>query len=140
VLHMLRRLVGDDAFFRGVQRFYRASRFKKAGTDDFRIAMEKETGRPLTRFFDRWIYGFTLAKVKFSYRVDGNDVVLHAEQTGEIFDVPLTITLQYADKRTDVIFPVTERTSEMRVALAGPLRGVEVSKDDGTLAEITRGT
>ncbi|HEY2908179.1 MAG TPA: M1 family aminopeptidase [Vicinamibacterales bacterium] len=140
VLHMLRRLVGDEAFFRGLQRFYRESRFKKVGTDDFRVAMEKESGRSLTRFFDRWIYGFTLAKVKFSYRVDGGDVVLHAEQTGEVFDVPLTVTLQYADKRTDVIFPVTERTSEMRVALAGPLRGVEVSKDDGTLAEITHGT
>ncbi len=140
VLHMLRRLVGDDAFFRGLQRFYRASRFKKVGTDDFRVAMEQETGRPLSRFFDRWIYGFTLPKVKFSYRVDGTDVILHAEQIGELFDVPLTITLQYADRRTDVIFPVTERTSEMRVALAGPLRGVEVSKDDGTLAEIVRGT
>jgi hypothetical protein len=39
-----------------------------------------------------------------------------------------------------VIFPVTEQTSEMRVALSGALRGVEVSKDDGTLAEIVRGT
>jgi len=54
--------------------------------------------------------------------------------------VPLTVTLQYADKRTDVIFPLTDRTCEMRVVLAGPLRGVEVSKEDGTLAEITRGT
>ena len=36
VLHMLRRLVGDDAFFRGLRRFYRDSRFRKAGTEDFR--------------------------------------------------------------------------------------------------------
>jgi len=140
VLHMLRRLVGDDAFFRGLQRFYRESRFKKVGTDDFRTAMEKESGRPLDRFFDRWIYGFTLPKVKFSYRVDGNVVVLHAEQIGEIFDVPLTVTLQYADKKADVIFPVTEAACEMRVALAGTLRSVEVSKDDGTLVDIVRGT
>ena len=45
VLHMLRRLVGDEAFFRGLRRFYSASRFKKAGTDDFRAAMEAEAGR-----------------------------------------------------------------------------------------------
>ena len=44
VLHMLRRLVGDDAFFRGIRRFYRMSRFRKAGTEDFRLAMEAETG------------------------------------------------------------------------------------------------
>ena len=36
VLHMLRRLVGDEAFFTGVRRFYGEWRFAKAGTDDFR--------------------------------------------------------------------------------------------------------
>ena len=47
VLHMLRRLVGDDQFFLGVRRFYAEWRFKKAGTDDFRVAMEAATGRDL---------------------------------------------------------------------------------------------
>ena len=40
VLHMLRRLVGDEAFFAGLRTFYDERRFKKAGTDDFRAAME----------------------------------------------------------------------------------------------------
>src|SRR5438128_6153438 len=64
VLHMLRRLVGDEAFFRGVRRFYEASRFRKAGTEELRAAMEAETGRPLARFFERWIYGSTLPQLK----------------------------------------------------------------------------
>jgi Peptidase family M1 domain len=137
VLHMLRRLVGDDAFFRGVRRFYRASRFRKAGTEDLRRAMEAESARPLERFFERWIYGSTLPTLKFSSRVDGDAVVLHVEQIGELFDVPLTVTLQYADgKSVDVVVPVTERTVEMRVALAGRLRRVSVNKDDGTLADV----
>ena len=41
VLHMLRRLMGDDAFFAGLRDFYVTLRYKKAGTDDFRVAMEK---------------------------------------------------------------------------------------------------
>ena len=40
VLHMLRRLIGDEAFFNGLRKFYRDSRFQKAGTDDFRAAFE----------------------------------------------------------------------------------------------------
>ena len=36
VLHMLRRLVGDEAFFRSVRRFYMTWRFRKAGTEDLR--------------------------------------------------------------------------------------------------------
>ena len=50
-----------------------------------------------------------------------------------------TVTVQYADRRTvNVVVPVTDRTVEVRVPLAGVLRSVEVSKDDGTLAEIEK--
>ena len=139
VLHMLRRLVGDDVFFRGIRRFYRESRFHKVGTDDFRRAMEAESERSLDRFFERWIYGSTLPQLKFSYRVEGADVVLHVEQVGELFDVPLTVTLQYADRKAvDVVIPVSDRAIDMRVALAGTLRSVDVSKDDGTMAVMVR--
>ena len=36
----------------------------------------------------------------------------------------------------DVLVPVTERTVERRVPLEGVLRGIDVSKEDGTMAEI----
>ena len=139
VLHMLRSLVGDDAFFRGLQRFYRASRFRSAGTADFRAAMEAEAGRPLGRFFDRWIYGSTLPRLNFSYRVEGAEVVLHVEQVGDVFDLPVTVTLQYADRTSaDVLIPVTDRLVELRVPLTGTLRTAEISKDDFSLASIVR--
>jgi hypothetical protein len=140
VLHMLRRLVGDEAFFRGLRRYYREERFQKAGTEVFRHAMEIESGRDLSRFFEGWIYGSALPKLKFSYRIDGGDVLLHLEQVGDLFDVPVTVTLQYADhKPVDVVVPITDRTADMRVALAGRLRSAEIDKDDGTLAEIVKG-
>jgi aminopeptidase N len=139
VLHMLRRLVGEDPFWRGMRRFYRTSRFHKAGTEDFRAAMEAETGKPLERFFERWIYGSSLPKLKVSHRVDGNELVVHVEQVGEVFDVPITLSLQYADRKSqDVTMAVTDREVDLRVPLAGALRGVDVSKDDGTPAEIVK--
>jgi aminopeptidase N len=139
VLHMLRRLVGDDTFFRGLRRFYRAARFRNAGTLDFQVAMEAESRRPLDRFFDRWIYGSTLPRLNFSYRVEGGDVVLHIEQLGELFDLPVTVTLQYADKTSaDVLIPVIDRSIDFRVALTGTLRTAEISKDDFSLASIGR--
>lgn len=144
VLHMLRRLVGDEAFYRGIRRFYTSSRYRKAGTEDLRAAMEAEAGRPLDRFFERWIYGSTLPELTFSFRVEsgpqGTAVVLRFEQTGEIFDLPVTVTLQYSDRKpVEVLVPVVDRVVETRVPLEGSLRAVDVSKDDGTLADITRG-
>ena len=143
VLHMLRRLIGDEAFFRGIRRFYVESRFHKTSTDLLRVAMEREAGRPLERFFDRWIYGSTLPQVTFSYRVEsttgGQEVVLHFEQSGELFDLPITVTLQYGDRRSvDVVVPVTDRTVDKRVALDGPLRSLEISRDDGMIAEVSK--
>ena len=56
LLHMLRGLVGDDAFFRGARAFLERFRFAKAGTDDLREALEAASGRDLRPYFERWIY------------------------------------------------------------------------------------
>jgi aminopeptidase N len=139
VLHMLRQLVGDEPFFRGLQNFYRTSRFRSVGTLEFRAAMEAEAGRPLDRFFDRWIYGATLPRLDLTYRIEGPDVILHVEQRSEVFEVPLMVTLQYVDRpSSDVLIAVTAPVVERRIPLAGTLRGIDLSKDDVALAEITR--
>jgi len=138
VLHMLRRLVGDEAFFSGVRRFYRTMRFKKAGTEDFRAAMEAASGRSLERFFERWIYNSSLPRLTFNHRVEGSELVLHFEQIGEVFDVPVTVVLNYGDRKSTIVVPITERVVDKRVPLEGTLRGVDINKDDGTLAEITK--
>src|SRR5262249_6735092 len=142
VLHMLRRFIGDDAFFKGLRRFYAEARFDKAGTEDLRRAMEAESGASLERFFERWIYGSTLPHVKFTSEVErtehGQELLVRFEQTGEIFDLPVTVTLTYTDRRVaDVVVPVNDRIVEQRVSLEGTLRSVEVNKDDGALAEIS---
>ena len=137
VLHMLRGFIGDDAFFRGLRRFYAESRFDKASTDDLRRAMEAESGQPLARFFDRWIYGSSLPKATFSSRVEQNELIVHVEQTGDVFDMPVTVTLNYADRRTaKVVVRVADQSVEQRIPLDGTLRSVEVNKDNGTLADI----
>jgi hypothetical protein len=139
VLHMLRRLVGDEAFFDGIRRFYAASRFKKVGTDDFRHAIEESAGRSLDRFFDQWILGSTLPRLRVTYHVEGGELAVHVEQLGEIFDVPVTLTLEYADrKKAEVVIPVAERVADRRVPLAAALRDVEINTSDGTLAEFQK--
>jgi hypothetical protein len=73
VLHMLRRLIGDDAFFRGLRRFYQESRFKKVGTDDVMKAFEAESGQSLQRFFERWILEAGVPQVAVNYAIEDVD-------------------------------------------------------------------
>jgi aminopeptidase N len=134
VLHMLRRLVGDEAFFKGLRRFYAANRYKKAGTDDFRQAMEAESGRSLERFFDRWVLDTALPRVRLSTAVNGDTLAVNFTQTGEVFDVPLTVTVQYADGSSEeVIVPITEQTGTQVIRLKSALRSVDFNRDSAAL-------
>jgi hypothetical protein len=129
VLHMLRRLVGDEVFFRGMQRYYSTWRFKKAGTEDLKAAFETESHRPLDRFFNRWIYSAALPRLKFSYRIEPGEVVVRFEQVGDVFDVPVTVTVEDADGISDITIPVTEQVTERRIPVKGALKDVQANRD-----------
>jgi hypothetical protein len=137
VLHMLRRLLGDEAFFNGLRRFYMDRRYQKAGTDDFERAMEAESGRTLDRFFERWIYGTEIPRVTHSSTIAGRDVTVRFEQLGDlVFDLPVTVTLVHAGgKTTDVVVPVTEKRVERKLTAEAPVRQVQVNRDSAALAE-----
>lgn len=144
VLHMLRQLVGDEVFFRGLKRFYLGARFRKVGSEDFRVAMEIESNRSLARFFERWIYSAGVPQVTFSYRVEpgasGQTAVLRFEQAGPVYDLPVTVTLGYATGASvDVVVPVIDQVTEVPVPLTGTLRSASISRNDSSLAEFRTG-
>ncbi|MEO6214184.1 MAG: M1 family aminopeptidase [Vicinamibacterales bacterium] len=139
VLHMLRRLIGDQAFFSGVSDFYGAWQFRKAGTGDFIAAMEKSSGKSLTRFFETWIFGESIPRVRFSYLIEGNEAVVRFEQLDDPTDFPVTVTLTYASgARSDIIVAVTEKLVQTRLALSGPLRSAAANADNQSLAIVVR--
>lgn len=55
-LHMLRRRVGDEAFWKGVSTFYLRYRNGTALTEDFQRVMEEVSGQSLGAFFRQWVY------------------------------------------------------------------------------------
>jgi len=55
-LHMLRGVVGQDAFQRGIRSYYQRHFNGTATTADFRRAMEEASGRELGWFFEQWLY------------------------------------------------------------------------------------
>jgi hypothetical protein len=137
VLHMLRRLLGDEVFFRGLRRFYMDRRYQKAGTEDFERAMEAESGRVLDRFFERWIYGSGIPRVRYSSQVGEQEVTVVFEQTGNaVYDLPVTVTLTYADGQTaNVMVPLTDSRVERVIPVDRPVRRVQVNQDWTSLAE-----
>ena len=56
VLHLLRKELGDEAFWKGVMFFTQRYYGKSVTTEDFQLAMEQSSGRDLKVFFETWIY------------------------------------------------------------------------------------
>ena len=137
VLHMLRRLLGDDVFFTGLRRFYADRRYQKAGTEDLERALEAESGRVLDRFFERWIYGTDIPRIRYSTTLGNGVVNVRFEQAADlVFDVPVTVTITYANGRTqDVVVPVTEAVVERSIPTTDLVRQVQVNRDFAAIAE-----
>jgi predicted metalloprotease with PDZ domain len=139
VLHMLRRLLGDEQFFSGLRAFYAEWKFKKAGTDDFRIAMERVSGRDLNRFFETWIYKTDIPTVKFGYHSDGVTAKVQFEQRGAPVDVAITVAVTYTDGSSeDLVVVLGDRLTEQTIQLKKALRTITANADNGALVEVTR--
>jgi aminopeptidase N len=137
VLHMLSRLIGDEAFLAGVQRFYSEQKFQRTGTEDARRAFEATAGRPLERFFEGWIYGSEIPRIRVTRVVSPASVTVGFEQLGEtVFDLPVTVTLVYSDGRSeDVVVAVGDRKIDQRIPVRSAVRQVQINRDNAALAE-----
>jgi aminopeptidase N len=146
-LHMLRGLLGDSAFFRGVRAYYLAHRHGTALTDDLRAALESASGRPLDWFFDQWLRrpGFPELTVAWRYDSTAQRVRLTVRQ-GERFGAyrfPLDVELVAADGRpyrVTVDVPAErEVTLPLDVPLAAPPSSVRLDPDVRLLAKFLNG-
>ena len=91
----------------------------------------------LDRFFERWIYGAGLPRVAYSSSIGEGDVTIKFEQQGDVvFDLPVTVTLVYANGQTkDVMLPITDKQVGRKIPSEGVVRQVQVNRDSAALAE-----
>jgi aminopeptidase N len=118
VLHMLRRRIGDDLFWKGISTYYAAYRNKNASSADFEKIMETISGQNLHAFFHEWLDkpGHPNLKVDWKYDTDDKkELLISLVQTGEqLFEFPLEYSINgvlrsvyIKDKTTIIKFPET---------------------------------
>jgi aminopeptidase N len=98
VLHMLRGMMGDTVFARGIREYYSAHKEGNATTEDLRAALEKASGMDLKEFFTRWVYksGHPRYEATWSWKESGQQggtltIALNQMQRDEAFLTPLTV-------------------------------------------------
>jgi aminopeptidase N len=98
VLHMLRGVIGDDAFFAGIREYYATYRNGNASTAELRAIMERHAGQPLEWFFRQWIYepGHPVFSTKWAWREGKVQLDVAQTQPGTTFRMPATVELRDA--------------------------------------------
>lgn len=95
-LHMLRGVLGEHAFQRGIRAYYARHFNGNATTADFRRAMEEASGQELGWFFEQWLYKPGTLKVAGSWTYDAAArqvrMTLDQVQTdGSLFTMPIEV-------------------------------------------------
>ena len=141
VLHMLRRVMGDRAFFEGVRDYYRTYRDGNALTEDFQRVMELHAARPLDWFFRQWIYeaGHPVYAAAWGWDEGARQLTLRVAQTqkGATFRMPLDVEFETgAGPRREVV-EVSKREETFTFKLDAKPRGVKVDPGEWVLKELT---
>lgn len=91
ILHMLRKVVGDDAFFASLKLYLENRKFKPAEIHHLRQAFEDVTGQDLNWFFNQWFMksGHPLLTVTKQYDDATKVVSVTVEQTQDFKETPL---------------------------------------------------
>ncbi|MFY8021108.1 MAG: M1 family aminopeptidase [Bacteroidia bacterium] len=100
VLHMLRYVVGDSAFFAGLKLYLKTFGGSTARTPDFQNVMEQVSGKNLNAFFNEWIYSRAYPSYIISWNYTPGFVHLLSNQKNakgysNLFSIPMNYRFYY---------------------------------------------
>ncbi len=115
VLHMLRRQIGDEAFFQGLKNYLNdptlANGFAK--TQDFKAHMEAAADTSLVEYFNDWIYGQGYPKYQITWQAGEETAWVQVNQTQSnssvsFFEMKIPIKFSNTTQDTVVWFHNTQ--------------------------------
>jgi aminopeptidase N len=137
VLHMLRKYVGDDAFFASLKLYLETNKFNSAEIHNLRLAFEKVTGEDLNWFFNEWFLspGHPELFIRTEYDVANQKQKVQIKQMQDfsktpLFKIPMYIDLYVGGKveRKKIIITKADETFEFAASSKPDLVNVDAEK------------
>jgi len=142
VLHTLRGVVGERAFFGGIRRYLQRHGGGVATTADFQRAMEEELGDSLDWFFRQWLHrpGFPSLHTRWSWDPATRQALISISQIQSeawpAFRLLMDFEFQMNGGVHRAQYWVDGREWEMRVPLPQPPLGLRLDPDGWQLMEV----
>ncbi len=125
VIHMLRKYVGDDAFFSAIKAYLEKNKFSTVEADNLRLIFEQTTGEDLNWFFDQWFYGLGQPKllIQHAYNDSMKKYFVGIQQTQDLsifplFKLPLDVDIYMDGKKERKRIWVTSQNENFSFDLA----------------------
>lgn len=127
ILHMLRRKLGDAAFFSGLRSYVELHKFGLVSTEDFQRSMEEAGGTDLKGFFDQWARrpGIPRIKAKVEWLEGEKGVKVSLEQTQTIGHEDPAFAFEVPFLMRDARGTLTKSRFEMKGAKAAAMVRLE---------------
>lgn len=136
-LHLLRRRVGDAAFFAGLRLYLARHADGNATTGDLEAALEEASGQDLTQFFHLWTRRPGLPHVDGSWTVEGGSVVVTLRQTGVPWAFPLDVMVTDAAGTTSTVrAEIAGNETVVRIPVSAAPASVVLDPDVEALADL----
>ncbi|MES2688861.1 MAG: M1 family metallopeptidase, partial [Bacteroidota bacterium] len=135
ILHMLRKQMGDEAFFAGLKLYLTRNAYKTAEIADLRMAFEEVTGQDLNWFFDQWFLkaGHPVLEYTYSYADDRKKMTLTIAQKQEsewgIYRLPLYVDVYANGKATRESITASSLKQSFEFTSANAIDFVNVDAD-----------
>ncbi len=144
ILHMLRYVLGEDEFYRGLSHFLKRNEFRSVETADVRIALEEATGQSLRWFFDQWMHGggHPHYRIRKSWDRDEGTLQVRVEQVQKVddltplFDMPVVLRIVTPSGTVDRRVRVAKAKETFTFPVAERPRMVRFDPDDYILKEV----
>ncbi|TPG67055.1 M1 family metallopeptidase [Hymenobacter nivis] len=113
VLHMLRKYVGDDAFFAALNRYLVQNKQSAVEISKLRTAFEETTGEDLMWFFNQWFLQRGHPELHITHSYAAGALSLRVQQTQDtvyqpVYRLPVTVTVWQKDRPTDYRITVSK--------------------------------
>ena len=134
VLHMLRKVMGDDKFFALLRQYVETYRNKPSTVDDFRRMASVVHGEDLSWFFAQWIDQSVFAHWKVSAEVAASGTsfktTVLVTQPDDLVKMPADLTLIGAKDERQVVANVMFDKKENSTDVTTPFKPVKVVVDE----------
>ena len=145
VLHMLRGMLGDEAFFDVLSHFLHRYAFDAVDTGDFIRSVKTVTGRNLDWFFDQWLFkpGHPVFDVSSAWDPARKAVTVRVAQVQDfsrgvpVFRVPVAIAVVTPEGRTSTTVWIREREETFEFPAASKPLLVRFDEGNVLLKELT---